>query len=100
MLGTDNAPIIKNRNALLDYPIIYKRMCITRAGKVVSLNKPKATVKLLGDGKVVEDIDVSMINVELNSYVEVYANLALATLSTKEANARKRAWLEVMRSRI
>lgn len=75
-------------------------MCITRVGKVVSLNKPKATVKLLGDGKVVEDIDVSMIDVELNSYVEVYANLALGTLSTKEANARKRAWLEVMRSRI
>ncbi|MDG6907027.1 MAG: hypothetical protein JRN20_14740 [Nitrososphaerota archaeon] len=54
----------------------------------------------MGDGKVVEDIDVSMIDVELNSYVEVYANLAVGTLSTKEANARKRAWLEVMRSRI
>ena len=75
-------------------------MCITRVGKVISLYKPKATVKLVGDGKVLEDIDVSVVDAELNSYVEVYANLALAILSTKEANARKRAWLEVMRSRI
>ncbi|MCL4519376.1 MAG: hypothetical protein M1587_09280, partial [Thaumarchaeota archaeon] len=90
----------ENRNILLVYPSIYKLMCITRVGKVISLCKPKATVKLVGDSKVLEDIDVSMVDAELNSYVEVYANLALAILSTKEANSRRRAWLEVMRSRI
>ena len=90
----------KDRNVLLVSPSSHDRMCVTRVGKVIALHKPRATVKLVGDGKVVENIDVSMIDAKLNSYVEVYANLALATLSTKEANARKRAWLDVMRSRI
>jgi hydrogenase maturation factor len=74
-------------------------MCITRVGKVVSIYKSKATVMLVGDDRIVENIDVSMIDAKPNSYIEVYANLALATLSIREANQRKRAWLEVMRSR-
>ncbi len=74
-------------------------MCITRVGKVLSLDKSKATVKLLGDNKIVDNIDVSMVEAGLNSFVEVYANLALGVLTTKEANRRKRAWVEVMRSR-
>lgn len=74
-------------------------MCITRVGKVLSLDKSKATVKLLGDNKIVDNIDVSMVEAGLNSFVEVYANLALGQLTAKEANERKRAWVEVMRSR-
>jgi hydrogenase maturation factor len=74
-------------------------MCITRVGKVLSIDNSKATVKLLGDDRIVDNIDVSMIAAGLNSFVEVYANLALRVLSTKEANKRKRDWVEVMRSR-
>jgi hydrogenase maturation factor len=74
-------------------------MCITRVGKVLSLDKSKATVKLLGDDRILEDIDVSMINARPNSYVEIYANLAVSVLSANEANQRKQAWIEVKRFR-
>ncbi len=75
-------------------------MCITRVGKIVSLKESKsATVRLLGDGKIVEDVDVSMIKAKLNSFVEVYANLALRKLSTAEAEERSQVWVEIMRAR-
>ncbi len=74
-------------------------MCITRVGKVISIDKSKAIVKLVGDDRIVENVDVSMVDAKPESYIEVYANLALGTLSVREANQRKRAWLEVMRSR-
>jgi hydrogenase maturation factor len=74
-------------------------MCITRVGKVLSLSKSKATVELFGDGKLVENVDVSMVEARINSFVEVYANLALGVLSSKEANQRKRAWIAIMQSR-
>lgn len=75
-------------------------MCITRVGKIVSLKESKsATVRLLGDDKIVEDVDVSMIKAKLNSFVEVYANLALRKLSPTEAEERRQAWVGIMRSR-
>lgn len=74
-------------------------MCITRVGKIVSLDKSKAIVKLLGENRTVEDIDVSMVDARVNSFVEVYANLALKVLGSKEASERKRAWEEVMKAR-
>lgn len=74
-------------------------MCITRVGKVIALNKNRASVKLVGDDRIVEDIDVSMIDAPVDSYIEVYANLALSKLSVKEANSRKRIWRDVMRAR-
>lgn len=74
-------------------------MCITRVGKVLSLHNSKAIVKLLGDDRIIDLVDVSMINAKRNSYVEVYANLAISTLTSREADQRKRAWLEVMRTR-
>jgi hydrogenase maturation factor len=74
-------------------------LCITRAGKVLSVENSKAKVKLLGDSRIIEDIDVSMIGAKQEAYVEVYANLALRLLSAKEANQKKRVWIEVMRTR-
>jgi hydrogenase maturation factor len=74
-------------------------LCITRVGKIISLKEERATVRLLGDERIVEDIDVSIIKAKLNSFVEVYANLALRKLTLKEAEERKLAWVEVTRSR-
>ncbi len=74
-------------------------MCISRAGKIVSLRGTRATVRLLGDGRTVDDIDISMINAEVGSYVEIFANLALGTLDPREARQRKEAWLAVARAR-
>jgi hydrogenase maturation factor len=75
-------------------------LCITRVGKIISLNESKsATIRLLGDNKMVEDVDVSMIKAKLNNFVEVYANLALRKLSQTEAEERRQAWVEITRSR-
>jgi hydrogenase maturation factor len=71
-------------------------MCITKVGKIVAIQKARATVKLVGDDRMVDNIDVSMVDAKVNSYVELYANLALGILSGREANQRKRTWLEVM----
>jgi hydrogenase maturation factor len=73
-------------------------MCITRVGKVLSIENSKAKVELVGDSRIVENVDVSMISARKNSYVELYANLAVGLLNSQEANARKRAWTEVMRA--
>jgi hydrogenase maturation factor len=74
-------------------------MCVTRPAKVLSVHNSKATVRLLGDSRIIENIDVSMIDAKQNSYVELYANLAIALLSAKEAKLRKEAWIEVIHSR-
>jgi hydrogenase maturation factor len=76
-------------------------MCISRVGKIVSLKDNRiAAVRLLGDDRLVENIDVSMLDdVKKNSYVEVFANLALSTLPPKIALERKKAWIEVMKAR-
>jgi hypothetical protein len=63
------------------------------------MHNSRASVKLLGDNRIVENIDVSMIDARPSSYVEVYANLALRLLSAKEASQRKKVWIEVMRAR-
>jgi hydrogenase maturation factor len=74
-------------------------MCITRVGKILSLHNSRASVKLFGDDRIVENVDVSMIDARPSSYVEIYANLALRSLSAKEAGQRKKAWVEVVRAR-
>ena len=74
-------------------------MCISRVGKIVSLRGTRATVRLLGDERIVDDIDISRINAEVGSYVELFANLALGTLNPREARQRKEAWLAIARVR-
>ena len=74
-------------------------MCISGVGKIVSTNKSKAKVQLLGDERIVDDIDISMINAKIDSYVEVFANIAISVITTREALRRKKMWIEVMNSR-
>jgi hydrogenase maturation factor len=74
-------------------------MCISRIGKVLSTNKTKAKVQLLGDDRIVEDIDISLISAKVNSYVEIFANIALSTVSPSEAMKRKKMWIVVMKAR-
>ena len=74
-------------------------MCISRIGKVLSTSKTKAKVQLLGDDRIVDDIDISMIDAKADSYVEVFANIALSTVSPREAMKRKKMWVAVMNAR-
>ena len=74
-------------------------MCISRIGKILSVNKSKARVQLLGDDRIVDDIDISMIEAKVDSFVEVFANIALTTISLREAMKRKKMWVAVMNAR-
>jgi len=74
-------------------------MCISRIGKVLSTNKTKAKVQLLGDDRIVDDIDISMIDANVDSYVEVFANVALSAVTPREAMKRKKMWVAVMNAR-
>lgn len=72
-------------------------MCVTRVGQVLSLNGNKAMVRLL-DQEVTREIDVSMVKVSKNEYVEIFADLALKKISSREAQRRRELWAEVWRS--
>ena len=74
-------------------------MCISRVGKVLSIDKTRAEIQLLGDDRIVEDIDISMIAAKIDSYVEVFANIALSVISTRDAMKRKKMWVAVMNAR-
>lgn len=69
-------------------------MCITRVGKVVSIKGNRALVLLFGQDSP-HDIDVSMVKIKKNSYVEVFADAALKKLTNKEALRRKELWTEL-----
>ena len=69
-------------------------MCVTRAGKAVSVSNGRARVEFF-DGKALDDVDVSVVGAKKGEFVEVFGNLALSVLSTADARARKRAWREV-----
>lgn len=74
-------------------------MCITRVGRILSITGSKAQVEFLDD-KAKREIDVSMLEgIKKNSFVEVFADSALTTLTSKEAQWRKKLWLE-MRKRM
>ncbi len=72
-------------------------MCLTRVGKVLAVKGNRALVEFL-DQEVRRDIDISMVKVRKNSYVEVFADSALSRLTGKEAQLRKELWLEVRRN--
>jgi len=69
-------------------------LCITRVARVVSSYGNRALVEFL-DRDFATEIDVSMVKVRKNSYVEVFADTALKKLSSREAKRRKEIWLEV-----
>ncbi len=72
-------------------------MCIARVGRVIALSKDKARVQFF-DNSTLEDVNVSMVKAEKDSYLEIYANLALSALSTKEVASRKRDWLTIRKA--
>jgi hydrogenase maturation factor len=74
-------------------------MCITRAGKAVSVSKEKARVEFF-DGRALDDVDISLVNVKQGDYVEVFGNMALSLLSPTEARARKKIWSEVRKAAV
>jgi len=72
-------------------------MCVTRVAKVVSIEGDFALVKFLDD-EVTRKIDISMVKVAKNSFVEVFADSALNLLTADEARWRKKLWLEMRQS--
>lgn len=72
----------------------FRFVCVTRVGKVVALSGKTASVEFF-DGRVSDSVDVSMVDADVSSFVEVYGNLALATLDRRDARERKKAWAEV-----
>ncbi len=71
-------------------------MCVTRVGRIIELNGGgTATVRFLDDG-VTREVNVSMVgDVRKNSYIEVFAESALNTLTPEEAQFRKKLWIEL-----
>ncbi len=72
-------------------------MCISRVGKIISLARGKAVVRLVGTEQILENVDVSMISEpRKGGYIEIFANLALSKVTPKEAVRRRHVWREVM----
>jgi hypothetical protein len=70
-------------------------MCITRVGKVIAVSGSRATVRLL-DQDMTLDVDASMIqDLQKNLYLEVFTDIALRVLTPKEANWRRKLWVEL-----
>ncbi len=72
-------------------------MCITRVGKVLQVERGKASVKFF-DGGSSDDVDVSIVEAKEGSYVEVHGNLALSILSASDARSRRAAWALVRKA--
>ncbi len=72
-------------------------MCIARVGRVIALSKDKARVQFF-DNTTLDGVNISMVKAEKGSYLEIYANVALSTLSAKEATSRKKDWLMIRKA--
>jgi len=60
----------------------------------LSLRGERALVALL-DHDVTMDVDVSMVDASKDAYVEVFGDRAIARLTKREAEARKKIWSEL-----
>ena len=79
--------------------IFQLRMCVTRVGRILSINGVRAEVRFF-DGGLVDDVDVSTLKKILKGeYIEVFNNIALSKLRTSEVRTRKEAWRSIMRVR-
>jgi hydrogenase maturation factor len=72
----------------------YALVCITRVGRILSLQGERALVGFL-DHDVTMEIDVSMVDARKDAYVEVFGDRAISRLTKREAEARKRVWSEL-----
>gem|GEM_PF-2133882 len=71
-------------------------MCISRVGRVLSVQGNLATVKFF-DGRTSDSVEVSMLKVRKGAFIEVFGNLALKELTGIEARKRFAAWNELGR---
>jgi len=72
-------------------------MCITRAGRAVSVTNGRARVEFF-DGRALDGVDVSVVDAKKGEFVEVFGNLALSILSASEARAKRKAWMEIRKA--
>ncbi|MCL2359734.1 MAG: HypC/HybG/HupF family hydrogenase formation chaperone [Nitrososphaerota archaeon] len=71
-------------------------MCLAIPAKIVSLQGKKAQVDF-GEG-VVRDIDVSLVEAKLGTYVLVHAGYAIQVVEEKDALETLSLWKEVLAS--
>jgi len=72
-------------------------MCVTRAGRAVSVSNGRARVEFF-DGIALDDVDVTLVDAKKGQFVEVFGNMALSLLTPAEARSKKQAWAEVARA--
>jgi len=73
-------------------------MCVTRAGRVLSIQGTNASVLYLDSGAV-GDVDVSMVRAKKDSYIEIFAEQAIGRITKKEAEFKRDLRLELNRLR-
>lgn len=72
-------------------------MCVTRAGRVVSVSGDRGRVEFF-DGRALDGVDLSVVKAGVGDYLEVFGNLAMSTLTPGQARSRRRAWAEVAKA--
>ncbi len=70
-------------------------MCLAFPGKVIAINGPFAQVDF-GEGTVREDINVSLVEVEVGKYVLVHAGYAIQVMNEDEARRTLQLWKEIL----
>ena len=70
-------------------------MCVTRVGKVLSVQGTRAMVRILETGAVA-DINVSLVEAKKNAYLEIFADSAIGSLSKREAEWKSKIRSEFM----
>ena len=63
-------------------------MCVTRVGRILSIQGTIASVFYLDD-LVVCEVDVSMVHARKGSYVEVFAEQAIGRITKKRPSSRE-----------
>ena len=71
-------------------------MCLTRVGRIISIEGPKARIRYL-DGVGEHEIDVSTIEAKKGGYVEIFALSAIGMLTKREADLKSRLRKEMLR---
>ena len=74
-------------------------MCVTRVGRILSIQGTIASVFYLDD-LVVCEVDVSMVHAWKGSYVEVFAEQAIGRITKREAEFKRDLRLEMNRLRM
>ncbi|MCK5024862.1 MAG: HypC/HybG/HupF family hydrogenase formation chaperone [Thermoplasmata archaeon] len=69
-------------------------MCLAVPGKIIEIEGDKATVEY-GEG-VTNRANISLVNVEIGSYVLVHAGFAIKTLEEKDALETIEIWKQVL----